>query len=108
MGNFIDKHLDFIVAGLIGSVGAVLLSFCIYNDYNPQHSIRLLNPTKKIEYRFPDDCKKMISISPVSSEGDAMITYESTDGRIISKGYNRFGLETTVEGTKSKPEKDSK
>jgi hypothetical protein len=84
-------------AGTSLIIGSILIGGCIYN-YNPW-SRRTMNPSgKQMQYQLPEDFKKMISVSSGGSEGDALITYESTDGKIISKEYNRMGLfETTID-----------
>lgn len=94
--DFMDDHPGWASAGLIGLVGASLIGGCTYNS-NPQSS-RTLNPAgKQMKYQLPQDFKRMISVSSAGSEGDALITYESTEGEIISKKYNRMGLfETTT------------
>lgn len=54
-----------------------------------------------IENKLPDDFSRMINVSSGGSEGDLMITYETIDGKLITKEYNRAGLwETEVEWIK--------
>ena len=99
-----DKVGCSITGGLIGLLGLILIGSCVYN-FNPM-SRRTMNPSgKRMEYRLPDDFKRMISVSSGGSEGDALITYESKDNKIISKEYNRMGLyETTIDWTKPQVE----
>jgi hypothetical protein len=94
--EFLDDHPKLCISGLASLVGVVLIGSCLYN-FNP-YSRRTLNPAgKQMEYPLPDNFKRMISVSSGGSEGDVLVTYESSDGKIISKEYNRGGLwETTI------------
>jgi hypothetical protein len=76
---------------------AVFLGGTLLYNFGP-HSRRTLNPKgKNLEYRLPPDFQKMISVSSGGSEGDVMITYETIEGNIVTKEYNRGNLfETTI------------
>lgn len=69
----------------------------LFYNYGCQ-SRRTLNPGgKTLEYELPADFKKMINVSSGGSEGDLMVTYENTNGDIITTEYNRKRLfETTT------------
>lgn len=73
----------------------------MYYNYGPK-SRRTLDPKgKTLEYRLPDDFNKIINVSSGGSEGDVMLTYETLNGRLVTKEYNRQRLfETTINWTR--------
>jgi len=90
----------------IGTTIAILAAVGIW-EFGPG-SRRTLNPTgTTLEYKLPDNFQRMINVSSGGSEADVMMTYETIDGKIITKEYNRMGaFETDIKWVKpSQPDK---
>jgi hypothetical protein len=98
IGDHLFKHVEkYIIGGIVAIVAGAL-----YYNYGP-HSRRTLNPAgTTIEYKLPQDFRRMINVSSGGSEGDMMLTYETLDGKLMTKEYNRLGLwQTDIKWLKS-------
>lgn len=78
----------------------VLLGGQILYNFGPK-SRRTFNPKgMKLEQMLPEDFEKMVNVSSGGSEGDLMLTYQTTNGNYVTREYNRCGLwETEVKWT---------
>ena len=84
---------------VIGAALSILISIGYYQSR--PNSRKTLNPEgKNLEYKLPVDFKRMINVGSGRPQGDVMITYETTNGNIVTKEYNRGGLfETAIKWT---------
>jgi len=88
----IVDHIADNIAWYVGGLWAVLILGGLVYNFNPL-SRRTLNPAGKVmEYTLPNDFHRMINVSSGGSEGDVMVTYETIDGKLFTKEYNRAGL----------------
>jgi len=81
----------------VGAIATLLVGACAW-EFNPW-SRRTINPAgKTMQYKLPGHFEKMVNVSSGGSEGDVMMTYESVDGELKTKEYNRMGaFETDIE-----------
>ena len=84
--------------GLVAIAIALTTTAYIFDELSrPSPSRRPLNPAgKTIEYKLPPDFEKMLNISPRDTFEHEIITYETKDGRIVSKEYNPYESNETI------------
>jgi hypothetical protein len=100
-----ERHaIKYIIAGFLAFSGGV-----IFYEYGPS-SRRTFNPAgRTLEYRLPDDFKRMINVSSGGSAGDVMITYETLEGKLVTKEYNKMRMfETDIRWIKPETQEEAK